>query len=228
MKKLVSRVLTAVCILAVFAVSGITISPLHAQEGQGPGRMGGRMGFGGTPPTMGTLTEVASDHLTLKTGSGEVYKILVSDNTRFMKDRQPVQASDFKVGDTVMAMGKVDESAKTVGAVMVAVVSPEMAQRMHEMEANYGKTWLAGKVTAINETKITITGRDNATYNMVVDENTSFRKRRDSITLADVKVGDMVRATGAQKNGAFAVTQLNVMEMGARGGMMPPPQQQPQ
>lgn len=231
MKKLVSRVLTLACMIAIFAAPGFISGRLYAQEGQGPGgpgRMGGRMGFGGGTPTIGTLTEVTSDHLTLKTDSGEVYKVLVSSNTRFVKDRQPVQASDLKVGDMIMAMGKADESAKTVGAFMVAVVDPERAKQMREMEANYGKTWIAGKVTAINETKITITGRNNTTYNVVVDENTSFRKRRDSITLADIKVGDTIRAMGAQKDGAFAATQLNVVDMGPRGGMMPPPQQQPQ
>lgn len=214
--------------MAALVTTGISTNVLYAQEGpgpMGPGRMGG---FGGRG-TAGTVTEKAADHLTIKTDNGEVYKVLVSDNTRFMKDRQPAQASDLKVGDVIVAMGKADEQAKTIGAVIVAVLDPEQVKQMHEMQASYGKTWLAGKITAIDETKITITGRDNATYNMMVDENTSFKKRRDSITLADVKVGDMIRATGAQKNGTFAVTELNVMEMGPPRNGAPPSggQQQP-
>lgn len=227
-----NRVLAIICLVATLATAGIAANPLYAQDTpgpMGPGRRGGGGGFGGGR-TIGTVTEVASDHLTIKNENGEVYKVLISDNTRFMKDRQPSQASDLKVGDVVMAMGKPDESAKTIGAAMVAVLNPDQVKQMQEMQASYGKTWVAGKITAINETKITITGRENTTYNLVVDENTSFKKRRDSITLADVKVGDMVNAKGAQKNGTFAVTELSVMEMGPpRGGMMPPPdgQQQP-
>lgn len=223
MKKLVSKTLMAVCLLAAFAVPEMLSGWLHAQEGPGgPGRMGGR--FGGGAPILGTLTEITSDHLTLKTDSGQIYKVMISSNTHFMKDRQPAQASDFKVGDMIIAMGKTDESAKTVGAFMVGSIDPERARQMREMEASYGKTWLSGKITAINETKITITGREDKTYTLVVDENTSFKKRRDSITMADIKVGDMIRATGAQKNGAFTVSELNVMDMGPRGGgMMPPP-----
>ncbi len=38
----------------------------------------------------------------------------------------------------------------------------------------------------------------------------------ESITLADVKVGDMVRGTGSVKGGTFVPTQLVVMERGRR------------
>ena len=80
---------------------------------------------------------------------------------------------------------------------------------MREMQANYGKTWIMGKVTAINELKVTLQGGpDNATHTFVADENTTFRKRRDPITLGDIQVGDMVRAEGAVKNGAFLATTV--------------------
>ena len=38
-----------------------------------------------------------------------------------------------------------------------------------------------------------------------------FRKRRDPITLADIQVGDMVRAEGAVKDGTFVATSVAVM-----------------
>jgi hypothetical protein len=217
MKNFSRKLLAAACMLMALAAPGTITGLLHAQDAPGP-RGAGRMGFAGGGGTLGTVTEIASDHLTVKTDTGEAYKVLVSANTRFMKDREPVQSSDLKVGDVVIAMGKPDESAKTVGAVIVAVLDPERARQVREIQANYGKTWLMGKIIAMDETKITITGRDNNKYNLVVDENTSFKKRRDSITLADIKVGDIIRATGAQKNGSFAATELNVMEPGQPRG----------
>jgi Domain of unknown function (DUF5666) len=95
---------------------------------------------------------------------------------------------------------------------------------MREMQANFGKTWLQGKVTAIDGTKITLTGSmDSAPHTVVADENTTFRKRRDPVTLADIQVGDTVRADGALKDGVFTATAINV------GGMMGggQPNQQP-
>jgi hypothetical protein len=88
------------------------------------------------------------------------------------------------------------------------------------MEANFGKTWLMGKVTAIDGVKVTLTGSlDHAPHSFVADENTTFRQRRDPITLADIKVGDVVRAEGAVKDGAFTATVVN--SMGAPPADMP-------
>ena len=53
---------------------------------------------------------------------------------------------------------------------------------------------------------------------LIADENTSFRKRRDPITLADVQVGDMVRVEGAVKDGTFVATTVAVMVPPPNGG----------
>jgi archaellin len=69
-------------------------------------------------------------------------------------------------------------------------------------------------VTAINETKVTLLGSvDNAAHAFVADEDTTFRKRREPITLADVHVGDMVRVEGAVKEGIFVAASVAVMVM---------------
>ena len=60
-----------------------------------------------------------------------------------------------------------------------------------------------GKVTADQRGQDDVASAvDNATHTFVADENTTFRKRRDPITLADMQVGDMIRARGREKNGA--------------------------
>jgi preprotein translocase subunit YajC len=225
-------------------------------NGGGNGQRGGRGGMGGSR-LVGTVTEVAADHYTIKTEMGEVYTVHFSANTRIVKQPagmrvpggggggggqgngggqgagggygrggnggtppQEIKATDIKVGDAIAAMGDIDATAKSVGATRIAQLDPDTAKRMQEMAANYGKTWLQGKVTAINETTITLTGAlDNAPHTVVADENTQFRKRRDPITLADIQVGDSIRAEGAVKNGVFTATAVN--DGGGMGG--PPP-----
>jgi hypothetical protein len=131
---------------------------------------------------------------------------------------EQIKPSDIKVGDAVAAMGEIDSAAKSVGAVAVLQLDPERAKQMEEMQANYGKTWIMGKVTAIEDVKVTLMGSiDNAAHAFVADENTTFRKRRDPITLADIQVGDMVRAEGALKDGTFTATTVNVMGMPPAG-----------
>ena len=141
---------------------------------------------------------------------------------------QPIKPADIKVGDAIAAMGEIDAAAKSVGATMILQIDPERAKQMREMQANYGKTWLMGKVTAIDGVKVTLTGGvDNASHAFVADENTTFRKRRDPITLGDIQVGDMVRVEGAVKDGAFVATAVNAMgqppEEGPSGPRQGPP-----
>ena len=217
--------------------------------GQGQGQRGGRGGWGGGMMgrgLIGTVTEVAADHYTIKTDSGDTYTVHFSGNTRIMKlptgaggpggggggergqgggggggGNPPlaIKPTDIKVGDAIVANGEVDAAAKSVGAVAVLQMDPERAKQMREMQANYGKTWLMGKVTAIDGVKVTLMGSvDNAAHSFVADENTTFRKRRDPITLADVQVGDTVRVEGAVKDGAFLAATVSAMGEPPPGG----------
>lgn len=212
-------------------------TPQSSGQGREQGERGGRGGFGmigGGRGTVGTVTGVTPDHYTIKTELGETYTIHYSVNTRIMKQPPgqqrrgrpqsqgdaeaprtpptPIKADEIKVGDAIAAGGEVDPAAKSVGAVFVMLIDPERAKEMREMEANFGKTWLAGRVTAINDVTVTLQGGPkNETHTFVADENTTFRKRRDPVTLADIQVGDMVRVEGAIKGANFLATSVAVM-----------------
>lgn len=226
-------------LLAAAVIAGVGTAV--AQEA--PGR--GEMAFSGQR-VQGTVTATAADHLSIKTETGETYEIAITPNTRMMKERQPVKVADVKAGDGVVAMGELDASKKTVHALFVAIVDAEQVKKLRE---NLGKTYITGKVTAIDEVKLTILRPDNVSQVIEVDETTSFRKggRRgavivqgggapgpggagfgtgagagagnggESITLADVKVGDMVAGQGSVKNGTFVPTNLTVLPPGAMG-----------
>lgn len=194
------------------------------QQGTGRGQGMGMGGFMGMSPTMGTVTAVSGSEITLKNEQGEAYKVETSANTHFRKDRDEAKISDIHVGDVIVAAGNLDESAKTVGAVFVSVLDPQQAARLQQMRDTFGKTWTAGKITAINADALTITVErpDKTTQTITVDENTTFRKgmrnNAEEITFPDIKVGDMVRANGAVQNGNFAAKDLSVMEPGAGRG----------
>lgn len=232
------------------------VTPPAAEQGSGQSPVRGRgMGVGGWAErgVLGTVTETASDSYTIKNEAGEVFTVHISPNTRIVKSSpppagpgqpgvdsgrgmgarrtppQPIKADDIKPGDAIMAMGEVDQSAHSVGAVMVMLIDPERAKKMEEMRANFGKTWLVGRVTAVQETKVTLhSAVDNAEHNFVADENTSFRRRREPITLGDVHVGDSVRVDGAIKDGEFVASSVMVMMPPVRSGPVqrpgPPPQ----
>jgi hypothetical protein len=240
---LVSALVLTASAFAQDAASGPASGQAPAQgsagrEGQGQrgGRGGWGAGMGAGRGIAGTVTEVAADHYTIKTESGESYTVHFSVNTRILKQAaemrerggggqgmgagaggnppQTLKSTDIKVGDAVAALGDVDSTAKSVGAVTILQIDPERARQMREMRANYGKTWLMGKVTAIDGVKVTLLGSvDNAVHAFIADENTTFRKRRDPITLADIQAGDEIRVEGAVKDGSFLATSVSVMTM---------------
>ena len=81
---------------------------------------------------------------------------------------------------------------------------------MAQMQAAMGKEFIAGEVKSIDETKLTILRVDGQTQVIEADENTSFTKQRESITLADIKPGDKVMGRGELKNGVFVPKMLRV------------------
>ena len=88
-----------------------------------------------------------------------------------------------------------------------------------------GKKFIVGDVKAIDGTKLTIARPDGETQTIAVDENTSFKKEGESITLADFKVGDHVFGPGEVKDGTFVASRLMVGEMRRqRGGPEGAPQ----
>jgi hypothetical protein len=240
---LTAAVLALALSAACFGQQENPAAPAAQGPARGPGQRGGwGGGMGGGRGVLGTVTEAGTDHYTIKTATGDVYTVHFSANTRIMKaparrrDQgeaggggdaqqfapQTLKPAEIKVGDIISAGGEVDAAAKSIGAVAILQIDPERAKQLREMEANFGKTWLMGRVTAVDGVKVTLEGGpDHGLHSFVADENTTFRKRRDPITLADVQVGDMVRTDGAVKDGSFVAATVAVMEM--RGGAQGPP-----
>jgi len=169
MKSLSTTARIAGSILLTLAISQL---PSLAQtpggdEGQRPAfAMGGRM-------VNGTVTAVAPDKITVKTEAGDTYQVTLTPNTRLMKGREPIKQADIHVGDGIGTMGEIDQPTKTVHALFVSLVDAEQIKKMKE---SLGKTWIAGKVTAIDDVKITVLRADKVSQTITVDEDTSFRR----------------------------------------------------
>jgi Domain of unknown function (DUF5666) len=162
----------------------------------------------------GTVTAVAGDSFTVKTDDAQIFRVFYGPNTRLIKDRQPIEAADVHIGDMLMAGGLLDAKAKTVGAIMVVDVD---AKVVREARATFGKTWVVGKVTGIHGLKLTIErAGDRQAQVLAVDENTSFRKQRENVTLADVKPGDMISSEGALHDNTFVASVLRVLAPGTQ------------
>jgi hypothetical protein len=196
--------------------------PPQGNEG-GHGRSGGRGAmFRDMTRVMGTIVSISGDQIVLKPESGDNVTVKVSSETRVRKDRQDAKLSDFKVGDKIMAAGtqgsdKVLTARMVAGGDMGMMGQPPSPEELVKM--GLGTTFIVGEVKAIEETKVTIARPDGQSQTIEVDENTSFKNGKDeSVTLADVKIGDRVMGRGELKNGVFVPTTLRVgMPQGGPG-----------
>jgi Domain of unknown function (DUF5666) len=146
----------------------------------------------------------------VKTDSGQQWKVLYGVNTRLMKSREQVRPTEIVAGDMIFAAGNVDVKKRTVGAAILIDVPAEDVRKARE---GLGKTWAAGKIKAIAGTKIQVHRLDGVEQEIAVDENTSFREKRDSVTLADLRPGEGFRAEGHVMNGTFTATTFTVFDL---------------
>ena len=106
-----------------------------------PGQVQGMGGAITEHSVRGTVTAITGDNITVKTETGDVYKVETGPNTRFRKQRDQIKISDIHVGDMIGAAGDKDEKAKTLGAMFVMLIDKEQYEKAR---ADFGKTWTAG------------------------------------------------------------------------------------
>jgi hypothetical protein len=224
------------------------------QDGAGAARQGRGGGqFAGMQRVGGEVTGVSGATVSIKDEKGVPFQVVTTDNTRIMKGRAAaggdgggsgptaIKVADLKAGDGLIAMGNLDAPNKTLHAAMIIATD---AAQLKALKDNLGKTYIAGKVTAIDidNAKMTVLRSDGVSQAIGFDETTSFKRGRanmnmngfgngegagrragaagagapaaESITLADIKVGDMVGGRGSVKGGVFIPGELSVATPG--------------
>jgi hypothetical protein len=159
------------------------------------------------PGIAGTIAAIDAKTITVKTRDGLTAQVTVDDKTEYRKDRNAASFGDLKVGDMVFVRGeKTGDNAWQAAAV----ATRSRGDAPDNIREGMGKLFIAGEVKSIDGTQLAIQRPDGVAQTISVDENTSFRKDGESITLADLKPGDHVFGRGEVKNGVFVPAILNV------------------
>jgi hypothetical protein len=162
---------------------------------------GGRPQDNRPAPLFGKIAAIHADSLDLTDQNGSTVMVKLSDKTEFRKDRQPAKRTDFKVGDIVIVRGQ-ENPDHTWAAQMIA------ARSMNERGQN-GR----GGPGGMEATSITVLRTDNVTQKIELTEETSLHKGRDSVTMADIQVGDHLFARGAIQNNVFVPKNVMVVNL---------------
>jgi hypothetical protein len=178
----------------------------------GPGA-GHNEGMRRGPGTMGKIANMNGDSLVITRPDGVSVSVKLTDQTQFRKDRQPAKLADFKVGDFVMVRGEENPDHSITAQVMGgrSANGGPGGMRGGQFLGEMGKEFIAGEVQSIDAPKITVLRVDKVTQTVELNEETSLRKGRDSITMADIQPGDHVVLHGSLQNNAFVPRSLSVL-----------------
>ena len=207
----------------IFAIGGMLsfVSEVVAQnpsggnpptEQGGPGQRGQQ---NGPRPVFGKITAIQDGVIQIASPDGQTMKVKYTDQTQFRKDRQPAKSSDFKVGDMVAVRGE-EGSDHTINATLIGARTGGPGGgagggMMGGPAGTLGKDYVVGEVKSVDPPRMTVLRTDNVTQTLELNEETSLRKGRDSITMADIQVGDHIVSRGAVQNSVFVPKGLMVL-----------------
>ena len=208
--------LRAALLFLLVSTAGQAQTPAPAARGQEQGATsaGGqwRITNDGTgQPLLGKITAISKGSMELAKPDGTTTTVKLTDKTEYRKDRQSAKLADFKVGDLVFVRG--EESADhSVTAQLIGGRSAGGAGggRGFGGGAGFelGKDFVVGEVKSVDAPKLTVLRPDNVTQTLELNEDTSLRRGRESITMADIQPGDHVMVRGAVENNVFVPKNL--------------------
>jgi Domain of unknown function (DUF5666) len=213
-----SRVCLLVLLLAAIGRAQAPAPAAQTQEQGAPPAQGQRRGAddGRGLPLLGKITAINKGSLELAKPDGSTATVRLTDKTEYRRDRQGAKLEDFKVGDLVFVRGE-ENADHSVTAQVIGGRSgsgPVGGGRGAGGGGNFGelgKDFVMGEVKSVDAPNLTVLRPDKVTQTLELNEDTSLRKGRDSITMAEIQPGDHVVIRGAMQNNAFVPKNVMVL-----------------
>ena len=202
-------------LLLLTATVGRAEAPATAAPGQeqgAPPSAGQMLGpnEGRGQPLVGKIKAINKGSLELAKPDGTTVAVKTTDKTEYRRDRQGARLQDFKVGDMVFVRGE-ENADHSVTALLIGGRSGRGPEGGARVFGEMGKDFVVGEVKSIDAPKLTVLRPDNVTQTLELNEETSLRRGRESITMADVQVGDHVVVRGGVQNNTFVSKNVMVL-----------------
>lgn len=202
-------------LLLLTATVGRAEAPATAAPGQeqgAPPSAGQMLGpnEGRGQPLLGKITAINKGSLELAKPDGTRATVKLNDKTEYRKDRQGAKLADFRVGDIVFVRGE-ENADHSVNALVIGGRSGGGSEGGGRVFGEMGKDFVVGEVKSIDAPKLTVLRPDNVTQTLELNEETSLRRGRESITMTDIQVGDHVVVRGGVQNSVFVPKNIMVL-----------------
>ncbi len=219
--------------MAVVAATSLAIAaPAFAQsnyqpgnsQGNAPGGMqrpsGSRGGMGMMKPgVVGSVTTVSGNTITLlgrsgfgKTATATTTYSVDASNAKVTKNNATSTVGDIAVGDTLFVQGTI--TGTNVAATMirdgVMMGGPGKTGSSTPAQPAFtgnGEPIIAGTISAINGSTITITNKSNVTYS-VDASNAKILQGATTVNVSTLKTGDTILVQGAVNGNSIVATSV--------------------
>ena len=224
---LCSKLLLAFAALTcAFSTTALRAQDVPAADSPQPGARHQRGQGGddnGARPVFGRIAAIQDNAIHITDINGADVTIKVTPQTEFRKDRQPAALKNFKVGDGIIVRGD-ENSDHTVTAKVISGRSAEGGPNGGGGRGGggrgfggggpvgtIGKDFVVGEVQSIDAPSLTVMRTDKVKQTFELNEETSLRKGPDSVTMAEIHVGDHVFARGALQDNQFVPKSVVVI-----------------
>jgi hypothetical protein len=184
--------------------------------------------------TVGAVTAVQGNVISLKTDAGAVITVTVADGTHILrtapgqtdlKTATPVPLTELQIGDRVLARGKASDDGKTIAANTVVVMKQsDVAAKQQKEKEDWQRRGTGGLVKAVNAMAGTVTlattGLSTQSVTVQTAKDTVVREYApESVkfddaklsSLKEVKPGDQLRARGSRSPDGATITAEEIV-----------------
>jgi len=179
--------------IATFLVAALPPVFAAAQDSGNQAQPGPRIGVMTRHGLAGIVTSISGSSVVMEIAENVSFTVQIGVSTHIAsRSGESEAATDIQLGDMIFATGEVDDNAHTIQALSVAIQPPAAAQVFNILRTNFGKTWTAGIVTAIQNDSITVQRMDGRAQKFSVDQDTVWRLHDQPAASAMIRVGERV------------------------------------
>jgi hypothetical protein len=218
------RLLAFAALTCAFSTATLRAQDVPATDSSEPAARRQRVQGGddnGPRPVFGRIAAIQDNAIRITDINGAEVTIKVTSQTEFRKDRQPAALKNFKVGDGIIVRGD-ENSDHTVTAKVISGRSAEGGPNGGGGRGGHGfggggpmgtigKDFVVGEVQSVEAPSLTVVRTDKVKQTLELNEETSLRKGPDSVTMADIHVGDHIFARGALQDNQFVPKSIVVI-----------------
>ncbi len=159
--------------------------------------------------TIGEVTAVATDTITIKTSTSEVFTVTTADAAIRRADKKTTTAP--VVGETVYVIGIKNSSSIVASLIIVGKSESEVKPTTEEKRQGY-----FGAITAKDDTSLTVLSANNVSYTVTLATDVEIWINKDKQTsLSGLVVGDNVMIQGTLSGTTISAKKIVALHLPA-------------